>query len=507
MRSEIFLEKKVLMSEEQSSYRQIMKATSIFGGVQVFQIVIQVIRSKFVALLLGPGGMGIASLLYSTIGLIGGLTNFGLGTSGVKSIATAYGGGDQIRIAIIVKVLRRILWITGVIGALLTLVLSPWLSQFTFGNRNYTLAFIWISITLLLTQLSSGQMAVLQGMRKLQYLAKSNLVGSLLGLITTVPLYYFFGIDGIVPGIIITSFIALSLSWYYSQKIKIQPIKISPLRTIAEGKNMLQLGFMISLSGIMVSGSSYIVRIFIGHNGGIEQVGLFNAGFAIINTYVGLVFTAMATDYYPRLSAVAHSNELCKQTINQQAEIALLILSPILIVFLIFINWVVIILYSTKFIAINEMIYWAALGMFFKAASWSIAFIFLAKGTSKFYFWNELISNLYLLGFNLLGYQFMGLKGMGISFMAAYLIYLIQVYFVSKIKFEFSFNNDFIRIFIFQFCLALLGFLSIRYLGFPLIYIIGIILISISSWFSYKELDKRLEFKSIILNIKNRNNS
>ncbi len=44
------------MSDQQSSYRQIMKATSIFGGVQVFQIIIQIIRSKFVALYLGPMG-------------------------------------------------------------------------------------------------------------------------------------------------------------------------------------------------------------------------------------------------------------------------------------------------------------------------------------------------------------------------------------------------------------------------------------------------------------------
>jgi len=495
------------MSEQQSSYRQIMKATSIFGGVQVFQIIIQIIRSKFVALLLGPAGMGIAGLLASTVGLIGGITNFGLGISAVKEIALASGSNNEYRISTIVTVLRRMVWITGTLGAIITLTFSSWFSQLTFGNRSYTYAFIWISVTLLFTQLSSGQLALLQGMRKLQYLAKANLLGSLFGLIITIPMYYFLGIDGIVPGIIATSIASLLLSWFFSKRIKIQPIKVNRIRTIAEVKNMLYLGFMISLSGILVSGFSYIVKIYISRKGGIDQVGLYNAGFAIINTYVGLIFTAMATDYYPRLSAVAHNNKLCTRTINQQAEIALLIISPILIIFLIFIKWVVIILYSIKFIAINEMIYWAALGMFFKAASWSIAFVFLAKGTRRLFFWNELISNVYLLCFNLIGYYLIGLEGLGISFMVGYILYLIQVFFVSRIKFEFSFDKDFIRIFTFQFCLAFLGFLVARYLSFPLIYIIGIILISISIWFSYKELDNRLEFKSIFLNIKNRNNS
>ena len=69
---------------------------------------------------------------------------------------------------------------------------------------------------------------------------------------------------------------------------------------------MLSLGFVISMSGLISLGASYIVRIYISNTGGVDDVGLYNAGFALINTYVGLVFTAMGTDYYPRLAAVAN---------------------------------------------------------------------------------------------------------------------------------------------------------------------------------------------------------
>jgi O-antigen/teichoic acid export membrane protein len=79
---------------------------------------------------------------------------------------------------------------------------------------------------------------------------------------------------------------------------------------------------------------SYITRIYIGREGGIGEVGLYNTGFAIIGTYVGLVFSAMGKDYYPRLSGVAHNNQLAKITINQQAELAILIIAPILMFFL-----------------------------------------------------------------------------------------------------------------------------------------------------------------------------
>jgi len=107
------------------------------------------------------------------------------------------------------------------------------------------------------------------------------------------------GNKAIVPAIIISSAVALVLSWYFSHKIKLEPVKVTKARTIAEGKNMLSMGIMISLSSLITMGVSYFVRVFISRTGGVEQVGLYTAGFSIIITYVGMIFSAMATDYYP----------------------------------------------------------------------------------------------------------------------------------------------------------------------------------------------------------------
>ena len=206
----------------------------------------------------------------------------------------------------------------------------------------------------------------------------------------------------------------------------------------------------------------------------------------------------MGTDYYPRLSEVARSNKLCKEAINQQAEIALLILAPILILFLVFINWAIILLYSTQFIVVNAMIYWATLGMFFKATSWAIAFIFLAKGTSKLFFWSELVATIYTLLLNLLGYYYWGLTGLGLSFLSAYIIYFIQVYVLAKLKFEFEFDRSLIKIFSLQFALALCSFLAVKFLSQPYPYILGTVLVAVSAWYSFRELDKRIGVMDLI---------
>ena len=256
------------MSEIQSSYRQIMKATSIFGGVQVFNILISIIKSKFVAVLLGPEGMGIMGLLTSTTNLISRATNFGIGTSAVKDVAAAHGTGDENRVGNTVTLVSRLVWITGMFGFGITVVLSPWLSKLTFGNNDYTLAFVWISITLLFEQISNGQLVVLQGLRKLNYLAKANLYGSFFGLIVTVPLYYFLSFDGIVPAIIATGLITLLMSWIFSRKLEIKETVLSLNQTFQQGGDMVRLGFMISLSGLLSVGASYAIRIFINRTGG-----------------------------------------------------------------------------------------------------------------------------------------------------------------------------------------------------------------------------------------------
>lgn len=48
-----------------TSYKSIFKATSLFGGVQVFKILVNIIKQKLLAILIGPEGVGILGLFTS----------------------------------------------------------------------------------------------------------------------------------------------------------------------------------------------------------------------------------------------------------------------------------------------------------------------------------------------------------------------------------------------------------------------------------------------------------
>jgi O-antigen/teichoic acid export membrane protein len=271
------------------SYLQVFKATSFFGGVQVINIVIAVIRSKFIAIFLGPAGMGIFDLLTSTINLIGGCTSFGLGSSAIRDISAANATSDEKKIVTTVVVIKRLVWFTGSLGFLIALLLSPWLSFVAFKTYEYALSFAWVSVTLLFSQLTTGQLVVLQGLRKHKYLALAGIIGNFIGAIFSILLYYFYSINGIVPAIISSSLISMFVAWYYSNISFKASCQINNRDVFKIGKNMLQMGFYISLSWLLSIIFSYFIRIFISQTGGVVDLGLYGAGFALINTYVGLI--------------------------------------------------------------------------------------------------------------------------------------------------------------------------------------------------------------------------
>lgn len=95
-----------MTDENKSSYRSIFKATSLFGGVQVYQILIQIIKSKFVAVLLGPAGVGIMGLYQSGLQLIQQISSMGLAASAVRDVSEANGTNDIQKIAKTIRALQ-----------------------------------------------------------------------------------------------------------------------------------------------------------------------------------------------------------------------------------------------------------------------------------------------------------------------------------------------------------------------------------------------------------------
>lgn len=454
-----------------------------------------------IAVFIGPAGMGIISLLNSTLAIISSFTGLGIETSSVKHISENYKNDDLDSVAPIITVIKKLVIITGIFGAIITIILSKWLSILTFGNSNHTFSFVFLSVTLLLKQLTIGELVILQGLRRMKFLAQANFYGNLFGLLFSIPFYYYCGIDAIVPTIIVASLSALFFAFFYSKKIKFKKVIIPNKQLTTEGKSIVRLGIMLTISGLFTLLATYLIQVYIGKYGGLEQVGYYNAGFTLLNSYVGIIFTVMSTDYFPKLAAVNQDNTKVRISVTEQSFVSILIITPIIILFLTMIPLIVKIIYTPKFNAIIPMVCFGIVAMLFRAVSWSIGFVLLAKGDSKMFIKTAVGFSFLSLGLNVLGYFFYGLEGVGFSFFIYYIIHFIVLKMITKKRYNLYFDSGFYLVYLICLVMCMVTFLF-RYLSNPILkYSLMSCMVIISLIFVLFQMNKKVELKLVLNSI------
>ena len=173
------------------------------GGSSVINIFLGIIRNKVIALLLNPSGMGLMGVYQSISNLALTVSGIGINESGTRQIALSFQTKNVSSISRTSLLLRRIALITGIGGTALLVILSKRISLLTFNDREHTLDIALLSLTILFGTISGAQAAIIQGARKISYLAKMNVLGPLWGTIFSLPIIYFLGIRGIASYLII----------------------------------------------------------------------------------------------------------------------------------------------------------------------------------------------------------------------------------------------------------------------------------------------------------------
>lgn len=425
-----------------------LKATSIIGGTQFLTIVIGVLRGKVLAILLGPSGFGMYGMFQSIIDLGRNISGFGLNYSAVKDISESVATDDQIKIGETLTVLRKLVIWSGILGVLLTFMFSDLISELTFGTNSYSSHIKFLSIILIVISLSGGQMAILQGKMEITKMAKANLWASILSTMVSIILFYLFGLSSIVPVLIISSFITLFYSWFYTRKIKYNKIKLSNKFIVKAGYGMVKLGFFIVITGFISTLTLYIVRKIILSKLNIESVGFFQASWMINTTYIGIILNAMLADFFPRLSAINNDNNSSNKLINDQIELALILGTPMILGFIAFAPFAIDLLYSKSFNLTVTILRWQLLGSFITLIMWPLGVMFLAKNKGFHSIWTDGLWSILFVGLIYFGWELFNYQILGIAFFVASVIKLICVYFVTNFLGKFTFSRE-IKVLIF----------------------------------------------------------
>lgn len=410
-------------NQESGNYRSILKSTSLIGGASVLNILIGMVRTKFVAILLGPAGVGLLGMYAQITALVSTGTGMGIGSSGVRQVAEAVGTNNDERIARTVITLRRAAWLTGGLGMFMMIVLCVPISRASFASSDYSWPIALLGATMLLASITAGQACVLRGTRRIADIARITVGGALCGTLISIPCFYLWGEQGIVVSLILSAVAMLVISWWYARRVPIAPVIMSWHESWQEARTLLTLGISFMGAALASTATAYAILTLLIRKFGLAEVGIYQAAYSLSGVLVGFVLGAMGADYYPRLTAVAGDNASVYRMVNEQSQIAILLALPGLAAMMIFAPLVIHLFYASSFAAAVPILRWCILGILGRVLSWPLGFVMLAKGKGKLFLITEVFACvLHLVGVFVFIHLW-GLKGAGIAFMALYVIY------------------------------------------------------------------------------------
>jgi PST family polysaccharide transporter len=415
----------------QKSYGQILKSSALVGGSSLLNVAIGMVRTKVMALLLGPAGFGLFGVYGSIATMAQTVAGMGVNSSGVRQIAEAAGSGDVGRIAETSQVLRRISLVLGLVGALLMVVLARPVAVITFGNGAHTAAIAGLSGVVLLMLISGGQSARIQGLRRIGELAKVSVASALGGTLLSIPLVYFLRERGVIPALIAVAATTLAASWWYSRQIPVKSVSVSSVELRRESAALLKLGFAFMSSGLMTMGVAYVVRITVLRKVGMEATGLYQSAWTLGGLYVAFILQAMGADFYPRLTACIANREAANRLVNEQVEIGLLA-GPGVLATLTCAPLAIALFYSSRFLPAVEILRWICLGTLLQVVTWPMGYIIVAKARQSLFFWCEAAWAVVSLALARVCVSTFGLKGAGIAFFGSYIFHGVLIYSVIR---------------------------------------------------------------------------
>lgn len=465
---------------------RVAMAMGFFGSIQIVSILCSMVRTKLVALWIGAIGVGLFGLFNTALEMLSTFFQLGIRNSAVREVAIER--NDPSRAARIIKVIRSWGLFLATIGAIITIVFSNVLSELTFGDSSYTFAFIILAIALFANIIMSGELAILQGMDRIKRLAKASVWGLVTGLVISIPMYYFWRENSIVPSILVFTCATLVAALIYRERTP--SVKLSVREIRKDGTNFMELGFYITISLLLSQIASYIFMSWLNVNAkeGTEDVGYFQAGFTLVNKYIGLIFSAISLEFFPRLSSVYKSVRKSSLFVSHEIVMVMIVIMPVALLFLAFDRIVVEILYDKSFFACLPFIVWGLAGTVLRAFSWCMAFTIMARGDGKLFVVTETISSVFYLIFNIFAYQQWGIDGFGYAYAAWYLLYSLIIGFVYFRNYRMKLNKP-AKIWTLTAFLTLTLFCFLKTVGVSNIYIIVAASLSvIVSFYALKKL-------------------
>lgn len=412
------------------SFARILRSSALMGGAQIVTLSVAVVRTKIIAQLMGPTGVGLVGVLTAFNGNVSTLAGWGLGASGVRMIASATTEEKAVKQAAV----RKFGLTLSSLGLVATVALFWPVAYLTFDSSRYAFELLIGGMAVPCIIASTIWTSMLQAAGQVKTLAKAQVISALGGLFVGLPLIYFFGTIGVACSLLLAAALPMIFTWQVARR----DFDTSNLQAAGGDLRVLfNMGGGLMVIGVAAQLTAYAVRlVIIKHRGsdvaaGLADAGFYQAAIAIAGSLPATVFAAMGTDFFPRVAA-AKDEEEAKVLSEKQIEAALLLALPIFTGLITMNRLGITLLYADKFEPAVPLLSWMIWGVFVRLLGWPLGYWLVARGSMRTVVVVEVTSNLVMAALPIVLLPAFGLVGTAIGYFIGYLFYAIAMLAVAR---------------------------------------------------------------------------
>ena len=153
-----------------------LKSSVIIGSASLITIAIAIVKVKVLAVLLGPGGIGLIGFLQNLVSGVSTVAGLGISSVGTRQIAQAASSEEASELAIA----RRALFLSTMFVCLLGFTSFLVVSHLFFVNvdrlENNSTNKLILAVAVIATIAAASQISLLTGMRRIVHIAKLNVI-------------------------------------------------------------------------------------------------------------------------------------------------------------------------------------------------------------------------------------------------------------------------------------------------------------------------------------------
>ncbi len=403
--------------------KDIIKVFSLNAGATLVRMLTGFVSVKIVAVLIGPAGIALLGQLNNFSSIFLTASTGGINNGVTKYIAENQGSQQKINVY-----LRTALWITLSLSAVCGLVLligSGYFARLILKDAGYQGVIVVFGITIVLYALNGLLVSVLNGYKQFTKYVRVNIAGSIVSLLFSATLAYFFGVYGALLAavtyqsvvLIVTIALCARCDWFKKENF------LGPFSRLA-GKRLSHYSLMALVSAATMPVSQLIIRSYMVKHTSLADAGIWEGMNRISAMYLMVITSSLSVYYLPRLSELKTREALRKEIRSvYKLIIPFLLLATVLIYILRYV--IIALLFNANFATMERLFAFQLAGDFFKVASWLLAFQIVAKSMTTLFVITEIA---FSLSFVLLAMFFIskyGNMGGTIAYAVNYLGYFV----------------------------------------------------------------------------------